>query len=209
MLDYKKVYRKILRYNLNQRNRSKLKNTDFSLLSMNCVGGVVLHELGLRFNSPTINLRFTAKDYLKFLKNLNHYLYEVDLVYSKGESLKCGFPVGRLDDISIYFQHYISFEEAKKKWFERVKRINLDNLYIVMVQRDGCTKNEVEEFDKLAFKHKVIFTSKEFPEFQSAFYIPNSEIGDNEVKNLCDYQTKLCGKRILDEFDWIEFFNSL
>lgn len=38
------------------------------------VWGVILHELGERFNSPTVNLFFKAEDYLKFLENLDYYL---------------------------------------------------------------------------------------------------------------------------------------
>ena len=30
--------------------------------------GVLLHELGERFNSPTVNLFFGAEDYIKFLE---------------------------------------------------------------------------------------------------------------------------------------------
>lgn len=163
--------------------------------------------MGLRFNSPTINLWFKPKDYIKFLKNLKYYLYECKMQQDVDESQKYKYPVGILDDIRIYFQHYESYESAKEKWYKRVKRINFDNLYIVMVQRDGCTEAEIEEFDELKYKHKIIFTVKNYPEYKSAYYIQNSEKDMTEVKNLCDYQGKFTGKRIFDEFDWIQFLN--
>ena len=39
----------------------------------------------------------------------------------------------------------------------------MDNIYIVMVQKDGCTEQDILSFDKLKFKHKVIFTAKDMP----------------------------------------------
>lgn len=49
-------YRSQLRYKINQNNRLKLCIENFSIISSNCVGGVITHELGKRFLSPTINL---------------------------------------------------------------------------------------------------------------------------------------------------------
>lgn len=54
---------------------------------------------------------------------------------------------------------------------------------------------------------KVIFTVKEYPQYRSAYYIPKSEVDIQNVKNLCDYQSRFTGKRWLDEFDWISFLN--
>ena len=47
-----------------------LKNKDFTIISHNCVGGVIYHDLGLKFNTPTINLFFMAKDFIKYNKIL-------------------------------------------------------------------------------------------------------------------------------------------
>ena len=88
-----------------------------------------------------------------------------------------------------------------------MKRLNMDNLYIIMVQKDGCTEQDICSFDSLKFKHKVIFTVKKYPQYRSAYYIPKSEADIQNVKNLCDYQSRFTGKRWLDEFDWISFLN--
>lgn len=170
-------------------------------------GGVVSHELGLRFNSPTINLWFKPEEFIKFLNQLEHYLYDCEIEKNVQDSEKYGYPVGKLDDISIYFTHYKTFEQAKQKWNERLKRLSLDNLYIVMVQKDGCTEQDICSFDKLLFKHKVIFTVREYPQYSSAYYIPKSEEDTHNVRNLCDYQSRFTGRRWLDEFDWISFLN--
>lgn len=65
-----KYYRAFLRTALNSENKKRLANRNFTILCNNCVGGVILHELGERFNSPTVNLFFGAEDYIKFWKNL-------------------------------------------------------------------------------------------------------------------------------------------
>ena len=58
----RKVYRKIHRYFL----RKRLKNHDFTLLAPTCIAGVMYHELGMPFLSPTINLWMYDKDFVKF-----------------------------------------------------------------------------------------------------------------------------------------------
>ena len=75
----KAIYRKALRYRLNKENRNRLvfdRENPFSIISSNCVGGVILHELGLKFNTPTINLFFVPRDYLEFIQNLKYYTTE-------------------------------------------------------------------------------------------------------------------------------------
>ena len=46
----------------------------FTLISQNCIGGVFYHDMGLPFQSPTINLYFKAADFIKFVLNLEDYL---------------------------------------------------------------------------------------------------------------------------------------
>ena len=54
---------------LNKRNRARFHNPDVSILSMNCIGGVLAHDLGIRFNSPTVNLYMRAEDFIRFCEN--------------------------------------------------------------------------------------------------------------------------------------------
>lgn len=207
MKELNKFYRKTLRRHINKNYQKNIKNKDCSIIAMNCVGGVVSHELGLRFNSPTVNLWFKPGEFIRFLSQLEYYLYDCEIRMDVQISNQCGYPVGKLDDISVYFTHYETFEQAKQKWNERLKRVKMDNIYIIMVQKDGCTEDDILAFEKLKYKHKVIFTSKEYPQYHSAYYIPRSAEDEYNVKNLCDYQSKLTGKRWLDEFDWISFLN--
>jgi uncharacterized protein (DUF1919 family) len=87
-------------------------------------------------------------------------------------------------DIIIYFVHYKTFEEAKTKWEERIKRINFDNLFFIMADRDECTQKERMAFDNLPYKHKVVITYKERPEIKSSVVIKNAK--DEEYDQVID-----------------------
>jgi uncharacterized protein (DUF1919 family) len=197
-----------LRREVNKQNREMLKNSDFSIISSNCVGGVILHELGLRFDSPTINLFMYPKDYIKFVYSLKKYISCTDMVEDQEETSKCGYPVGILDDIHIYFMHYPDFKIAKEKWYERCARIHWDNLYFIFAERDGCTLEEVKKFDALPFNKKVVFTAEPRPDIKCSFYINGSEDDHRQVRDLCQYRNRFTGIRWIDGFDYVSFLNN-
>lgn len=49
-------------------------NPNITLFCNNCLAGCILHDLGMKFNSPTINLYIPFPDYIDFLENLKYYL---------------------------------------------------------------------------------------------------------------------------------------
>ena len=59
--------------------RIGLKNKDFSIISNNCWGGWYYDRYHLSYLTPPIGLFFPAKDYLKFLSNIHHYLDDCEL----------------------------------------------------------------------------------------------------------------------------------
>ena len=202
------VYR--LKYHLNSRReiyhtmlRRELKNSDFSVISSNCNGCVILSDLNQRFNSPFVNLWISAQDYMKLLKNFDHYMKE-DVAFVKVEGID--YPVGRIDDILLYFQHYKSEKEALSKWNERKKRLNMDNCFVLFAERDGCTYQDLVEFDKLPWPNKVVFTHKEYKDIKSSFYIKGFE--NEECIGVCsNYKTDESLKRFVDDFDFVGWFN--
>lgn len=184
----------------------KLKNKNFTIISHNCVGGVIYHDLGLKLNTPTINLFFMAKDFIKFCNNLNYYL-NCEIKPLKQE--KYNYPIAQIDDVLLYGLHYNSFEELKEKWEKRKERVNFENLFFMMSERDGCTETDIKSFDKLPYENKIIFVHKPMPEIKSAYYIPNTETieyGKNCVVPLSDFKEGE-KKRYIDDFDYISFLN--
>jgi len=183
--------------------RIRLKNRSMTVFSSNCNGAYMLHDLGCPFNSPTVNLYFLPEHFLKFVRNPEKYLSaELEEIFLPDIT----HPVGQLHDIRLFFMHYSSFAEAKEAWERRAKRVNLNNVYIVMTDKNGCTYEHIKQFDELPYKNKVIFTHKEYPEFKSAYYIPGFE-DKGEVGILSDWKPQLLRRRWLDDFDYVAFFN--
>lgn len=143
----------------NFKNYIYLKEEGISILSRTCWGGVCYHYLMLQFQSPTINMFFSPLDFNKFVANLDYYLSLplefVEMKY-KLES-KCTYPVGALDDILLYFNHYTSFEEAECTWTRRKKRMNKN----IVVISSATDKDAILKFTELPFKNKLIFIPKD------------------------------------------------
>jgi len=198
--------RKALRHRLDQTNRKRLKKTEFTILSRNCLAGVLYHDLGLKFLSPVINLYFDAGDFIKFLQTPQKYLYG-----TMTEKTSDPYPIAQLADITLYGVHYQNYDELKEKWEERAKRIDWNNVYIMMSERDGCGEDDIKAFDALPYENKVIFVHHEMPEIKSACYLPGTALDGKDghwVQALTSYKGRLTGKRYIDGFDYVEFFNS-
>lgn len=195
------IINKFFRPHFVKRNKRLHIDGDYSIISSNCIGGVLYHDCKKRFDSPFINLWIKPSDFIKMLKRLDYYL-NCNLEFR--DSGKNAYPIGFLDDICIFFQHYKSNDEARKKWEERKKRINYDKICVIMTERDGCTFDDLLEFDKLPFRRKVVFTHKDYPSIRSAFYIKGFE-NDNEVGSLTSFVPGKIGTRYFDSFDFKKF----
>ena len=84
-----RISRKLWR---NKYERSKLTNTDFTIFSQNCIGGIMYHDLGLQFRSPTVNMLFSPKDFIKFMEDIHWYL-EQEIVFTSTDK---PYPTGKL-----------------------------------------------------------------------------------------------------------------
>lgn len=206
-ISLKHMYREILRFPINRRNRKRLVNKSPSLISNNCNGAIILHDLGLRFNSPTVNLYIPFPGYIRFCSRLEHYLsLPVDAMVEGPRDAITGCPTGRLEDVDIKFVHYPSFEAARDKWFERARRVDMGNLFLMLSQRDGCTPDDVCEFDALPFEQKVALVAQPMPEVSCARYFPEFVSG-GELKVITSYISRFSGRRIIDDFDFVGFLN--
>ncbi|MCI8362997.1 MAG: DUF1919 domain-containing protein [Clostridia bacterium] len=187
-------------------NRKRLHHTDITLISSNCNGGCILSDLHLRFNSPFVNLWLPPKDFLKFCENMEHYL-NCDLKFIPENVGGGNYPVGILDDIKIYFQHYATAEEAANLWGKRKQRIDKNHIYILFSDRDGCTYEDLLKFDQLKYPHKIVFCSKKYKEIKSAYYIPGFE-GQDCVGICSAYKNRFTYKKYYDAFDYVSWFNA-
>ena len=181
--------------------RKKFKNNSLSVFASDCVGCTMLHDLGLRFNSPFVNLYLNAKDFIKYLKDPCKYN---SLEFTEVRTDK-NYPVGLLGDIEFNFVHYKTFEEAVQSFKRRVKRINFESLYIIMSEKNGCTYDDMIEFDRLPYKNKVIFTHLKYNDIKSSFYISGFE-NQGCIGNIMAWDKKI-GSRIYDRFDFANWLN--
>ena len=206
---YERVRRKLYagvwnknRANFCKRIQAELINRDFTIFSVNCIGGVVTHSLGLPFRSPTVNLYMGFADFVKFCENPKRYVNAPFVEYVGKDNEK--YPLALLDDLLLHLVHYASFEEAKAAWERRADRINWENIFIVGTDRDGCTPELMKRFDALPY-HKVLFVH--LPDNTAChFYIKGFE-DQQQVGNIIKQSDYKSGKLILDQFDWIQFLN--
>lgn len=135
----------------------KLKESNISIVSNNCWGGIVCNTLGIQCRSPFKNLFVLDDDYIKLLKNLRDYM-EKPLCferYSTDIHNNETYPVFKLDDIEIHCNHSGSEAEALEDWNRRVKLINYNNLFIEMYTESEKT---AAKFCNLKpYKKKICF----------------------------------------------------
>jgi len=193
-----------------KRIRKKIKNKDFSIICNNCVGGFIYHDLGMKFLSPTINLYMRSDDFVTFAKNLEYYTScEIIQIEDKNKN----FPVGKIvakdenhQDIILNFAHYDNFEIAKSKWQERVKRINYDNIYVILEFYDNVYSESIlKDFQEIQYKNKIIITHKKYDNIENTFAVTCYK--DNEPNGQLFKYKGITGKRYLDEFDYVNFLN--
>lgn len=190
-----------------KRLRRRLKNPSPTVIADTCMGGLIYHNLGLRFTSPTINMWVSKSDYLDFLENLSGFLsVDIKEVTDSGYS----YPVGDLSyggkTVRFYGNHYATFEEFREKWNERKKRVDYDNLFVIMLNSE-ITREDIERFEALPYENKLLITGKcdlerPFIVHHKLFDSPSYRPGD-----MMNYKGKRSKKRFMDDIDYVGFLN--
>lgn len=199
MLKLKKIIKEIWRYPLCLYMRTKLKNQTFSIISSNCIGGILSHDLGQQFRSPTINL--TVDNFSLFIKDLKSYL---DMPLEDAGTNNRNEPVGKLGSVVITGVHYKDFQSLKNAWERRCMRINFDNIYIIATDLE-LKPFEYSCFDKLPYP-KVCFTSQKKPDYEWMCFCPEFA-GRPHVGDTLRY-TNILGVRIFEKnFNCVQWLN--
>ena len=175
-----KMKEMIIRYHpvrifIQKSNRKRLKNHDFTLLTSNCIGGIISNELGEKFLSPTVNTRIDPLDFIKFVANLREYL-SLDLVFVDAVE---SFPVAKLGDVLINFVHYKTREEAETKWMERKKRINWNNVWIITNDVGGLSEKDIEMLKSINYARGIaLFSTRKYYDADFVYQMPKDEKGE-------------------------------
>ena len=202
------------------KNRLRLKNRNFTLLSNDCIGGVITHNCGQPFNSPTVNLFFEDLDgYLTFLEHIDEFktlpikFLRDEIIINSAHS----YPVGILrslsyGDVIVHFMHYHSFEEAEQCWRRRCLRINTNNTFAILHfhEWDDKMAELIKRFAALPFKGKLAIT---YPGVvsgainltgMSLFIHP--DIKEYSSGKLLHWKNRLC-RRWIDDLDYVKFLD--
>lgn len=203
-----RLFRKKIR---NKLERRKLKNNRITILSQNCIAGVMYKDLGLEFLSPTINIYFEPNDFVLFVKHLDYYL-QAPLIFVE-DNIK-EYPVGILGEnenkiykpLVLNFVHYKDAEEAASKWHTRKKRINYENIYIIC-QDHNLTYESLQEFNNLnKFPNKILLASKDYKEFECSIFLKQYE-RKGYVDNSLNYGNPFGKRKYQYGFDYIKWLN--
>lgn len=188
--------------------QSRLKNREFSFLVPNCLGGILLHDLGLRFLSPTVNLMMNQKDFLSFVLHLDDYLSEelCFLPRPDGDCPRAILSPDQQSSITIYFTHYATEDEAKQKWYERSLRINRENLFVLLEERDGIGRADLEKLSELHARGVMAFTCNEYPDLPYCVYLEKYH-WDGEVGNILKKCYLDDSREYERYFDFVKWFN--
>lgn len=185
--------------------RKRLKNDTVSIISNNCIGGIIYHDLGLRFYSPTISTLIYGEEFIEFVKYLKDYI-NCELKYEDSKD----YPIGTLTikdkkTIHIHFLHDTSFAEAKANWDRRKSRINFDNIFLIYEHFNKSSDEIIQNFDDLKYK-KVVFTHKKYPNIDSAIYIRACR-KEKSFGTITKFKNKISGKRNLYQYDIVKHIN--
>lgn len=186
---------RIQRYRLQKKICKSLHNVNadgITFISQNCIGGVLYHDLGLQFLSPTVNVFIPEPGFMKMVLNLRYYM-EKELEISWGDE----YPIGKLEDVVIHFMHYDTCKEAKDAWDKRKARIKWDKIFVIGTDRDGFNYKDYEKWKQISYPKILFTTNPEYIEDSLCFpeYINDGQIGDL-ISERKFYQNKILVNKI-------------
>lgn len=111
---------------------------------------------------------------------------------------------GDKPQIVLHFLHYKSFDEASMSWERRKSRINKNNIFVIYTFIDGTNLKLMKKFDRLSFKNKVAFSEIACPQYCSCFQIKGFPKGLGLISKF----QGLIGHKRMDQFDFVEWFNT-
>lgn len=188
------------------KNKAKRFNGDVpSIICNNCLGGVMLHDLGLPFNSPTINTGIrNQKEFIFFVNHLDEI---IDAPLVEISRSKYNVPAAMIDlrgqRIDVVFTHYADFDTGYDKWKQRMKRLDLNKI-VVLLESPDVSSEIIEAFSKIKYKKAIV--SKPIDNAPE-YYVP-LDIYDNwHPGKILEYKSLFSLKRWMDEWDYISFLN--
>lgn len=141
--------------NINLDEYLKLYESEISIISNNCWGGIICNTLSLECRSPFKNMFLRNEEYLKVISNLEEYMMADPIFVRYEEEIHShiNYPVIRINDIEIHCNHYIDYKVAIDDWNRRKEKINYKNLFFEMYTVE---KNVAKKFLELTKDKKSV-----------------------------------------------------
>lgn len=205
------TFRKIILANFKKR----LHNSDFTIISQNCVGGVIYHDLNLPFLSPTINMFIEDENFVKLVENLEEYMHiqPKPLLDDYVEPLNplIHYPKITVGDIEICCLHYKNCEDAIEQWEKRKVRINYNNVFVI--GNSWNMHDNIELIKRLVCNKKyrtVVFTTENM-EYDNCLQLSGDFWKKDERgivrPNLTDFVPLSPYRQYEKFFDYVGFLN--
>ena len=190
-----------------------VKDSEPTIFSNMCLGGVIYKELGMKSLSPTINMACISRDYIEFLRNWEHYCSTEIRAYTKEEyensfvAFHNFIPRGMMDNkVTWFFSHYQSAEDGIAAWEKRVKRMNRNNIVVLAaLERD----EDAYAFDQLPIKKKLGFYYKDM-HLEHVLYLKkwnDARVRQEAGGNFQSFVVRYCSNsyQYSSFIDWIKF----
>lgn len=205
--------------------QKNFRNQGVSIIANNCMAGLIYHDLKQPFLTPIVNCRFAPESYIAFCEDMEYYIscQIEDAGYLDEVE---GFPYARFvgdenhQDLNLALVHYDSFEEGKKAFQRRKKRINYQNQVLLCEMYDQeYSPKLLERFAALPGP-KVLLTHRDYERTEFSkdtwkrewndFTFPLTCYGDGEEQphGKCMLLKDHSPYRYLDELDILTFINT-
>lgn len=191
--------------------RKRLRYNRFSLISQNCMGGVIYKMLGLQDQSPTVNMYIRGESFVRLASDPDKYMGELDPFPITEEHVDPGMPphpmIG-VGDIRLDCLHYSSCEEAIKAWNRRKNRVDHSRILLIATDWDlNYDEDLTEEF--LRLPHPKVLFSVRRREQADCIYCDKSiwtrRAREINMPVLTGFQFgyRRCFEKVFDVVEWI------
>ena len=210
MINFKKIYKNYsdkIRKTRYKKIINVLARKEFSIFSSDCIGGIIYHDLGKEFTSPTINLFFREDNYsfLNFcLDPLFYANRELFFLDSKSYPKAIIYGDSTHNDINVNFMHYKNIDCARESWKKRCSRICNQRLFIYLKfkldEMDLKLINIIDNIFVITSDHNYPFSAKN-DKIHISRYL--TKIGYNNGK-IMSYRG-IRGRRNFDDLKIMEY----
>lgn len=161
------------------------------------MAGAMLHDLGMKYYTPTVSIQMMPEEYSKFCKNITKYMGFELLEYNKEDlsdfhrdcltrlygKVPDDFPLAKCGDLLVCLRHYPTFEDGNEKWERRRKRFNPGCVGYIFYAFGEEYKKEIDEFVALGLKNSVVLTEN----FDVDIPIEHYRINTDRPNGFLDY----------------------